>query len=216
MGDSPPSEPACFSEADLNSQAAQLTKPMPVFIAFAAFLLLVFGHRFGLPIRSWVVTGEPFGTKRKSPGQKSGVRTATLEMVLDHDSGRMEGRCLKGRFTGRALSSLVESELFQLLDELQYTDPQGAVLVEAYLDRRCEGWRDRKTERRERTQRGPRGATMTAGEAYDVLGLKPGAKQEHIRAAHRRLMMKFHPDQGGSTYLAARINEAKEVLLAIN
>jgi DnaJ domain len=189
---------------------------MPVFIAFAAFLLLVFGHRFGLPIRSWVVTGAPFGAKRKSPGQKSGVRTATLEMVLDHDSGRMEGRCLKGHFTGRALSSLVESELLQLLDELRSTDPQGAVLMEAYLDQRSPGWRDRESESREKTKRSPRGATMTASEAYEVLGLKPGAKQEHIRAAHRRLMMKFHPDQGGSTYLAARINEAKEVLLAVN
>lgn len=191
-----------------------MTKPVPVFIAFAAFFLLVFGHRFGLPIRSWVVSGEPFGTKRKSPGQKSGVRTAALEMVLDHDSGRMEGRCLKGRFTGRELSSLVESELLQLLDELRSTDPQGAVLVEAYLDRRCGGWRDRKTESREKAKRGPSGATMTVNEAYDLLGLKPGAQEEHIRAAHRRLMMKFHPDQGGSTYLAARINEAKEVLLS--
>ena len=114
--------------ASLDKLTAQLTKPMPVFIAFAAFLLLVFGHRFGL--RSWVVLGEPFGAKRKSSGQRSGVRTATLEMVLDHDSGRMEGRCLKGRFSGRALSSLVERELFQLLDELRSTDAQGAVLVE--------------------------------------------------------------------------------------
>jgi hypothetical protein len=187
---------------------------MPVFIAFAAFLLLVFGHRFGLPIRSWVVSGEPFGTKRKSPGQKSGVRTAALEMALDHDSGRMEGRCLKGRFAGRELSSLVERELLQLLDELRTTDPQGAVLEEAYLDRRCGGWRDRKTESREKAKRSSRGASMTVNEAYDVLGLRPGAKEEHIRTAHRRLMMKFHPDQGGSTYLAARINAAKEVLLS--
>jgi hypothetical protein len=188
---------------------------MPVFIAFAAFLLLAFGHRFGLPIRSWVVTGAPFGGKRKSPGQKSGVRTATLEMVLDHDSGRMDGRCLEGRFAGRKLSSLFESDLLQLLDELRSTDAQGAVLTEAYLDQRCGGWRDRKSESREKAKPGRRGGTMTANEAYDVLGLKPGAKAEHIRAAHRRLMMKFHPDQGGSTYLAARINEAKEVLLAI-
>jgi hypothetical protein len=187
---------------------------MPVFIAFAAFLLLVFGHRLGLPIAPWVVTTGPFGKKRKTPGQKSGVRTQTLEMVLDHDSGGMEGRCLKGRFTGRALSSLSQTESLQLLEELRSTDSQGAILMEAFLDRRWQGWRDRANDRAKTECKSPRAGGMTANEAYDVLGLKFGAKPHEIRAAHRRLMMKFHPDQGGSTSLAARINQAKETLLA--
>jgi DnaJ-class molecular chaperone len=90
--------------------------------------------------------------------------------------------------------------------------------MEAYLDRRFSGWRDKQASSggrdRASNPRGRRNGGMSANEAYDVLGLKPGAKEPEIRAAHRRLMMKFHPDQGGSTYLAARINEAKETLLA--
>jgi DnaJ-class molecular chaperone len=91
----------------------------------------------------------------------------------------------------------------------------GAILMEAFLDRRSRGWRDRNADARAKTERNsPRSGSMTANEAFEVLGLKAGAKHDEIRAAHRRLMMKFHPDQGGSTYLAARINEAKEILLA--
>ena len=190
---------------------------MPVFIAFAAFLLLVFGPRLGLPIGPWVVTTGPFGLKRKTPGQKSGVRTEALEMVLDHDSGQMEGTCLKGRFAGKPLSSLSRQQLLEFLEELRVTDVKGALLLEAYLDRRAPGWRDLRSgpsDREEPRQSRGRRSSMTINDAYEVLGLRPGAKEAEIRAAHRRLMMKFHPDQGGSTYLAARINEAKEILLA--
>jgi DnaJ domain len=186
---------------------------MPVFIAFAAFLLLVFGPRLGLPIGPWVVTTGPFGSKRKTPGQKSGVCTEALEMVLEHDSGQLKGTCLKGRFAGKPLSSLGRHELLQLLEELRGTDAKGALLLEAYLDRRAPGWRDLRSGPSDREEPRQSRGRRTTNDAYEVLGLKPGAKEAEIRAAHRRLMMKFHPDQGGSTYLAARINEAKEILL---
>ena len=169
---------------------------MPVFIAFAAFLLLVFGHRLGLPIGPWVVTTGPFGNKRKTPGQKSGVRTELLDMVLDHDTGRMEGPLSQRSICRkRGIAAARGVALHRL---------------EAFLDRRSRGWRKRADAHAKTERKSPRSGSMTA----IVLGLKPGAKHDEIRAAHRRLMMKFHPDQGGSTYLAARINEAKEILLS--
>jgi len=183
--------------------------PLAIPLAFFGLALL------GLPVRSWFGSGGPFASRR-SPGQRSKVRTDSLEMMLDHDSGDMEGRCLKGQFSGRMLSSLSEAELRVLLEELRSTDAQGAALIEAYLDRRAQGWREARAEEAAKEQaRAPRGGRirMSREEAYEVLGLKKGAGEDEIRAAHRKLMMKLHPDQGGSTYLAARINEAKDVLL---
>jgi hypothetical protein len=201
--------------ASSNRTSQPAVVPMTL-LAVAAFLLFIFRQRIGLHLGSLFVSNGPFRTSRKSPGQKSEVHTEALKMELDHDSGHMEGRCLKGQFAGRALSSLSSNEVLQLLKELRNIDPQGALLIEAYLDRRSHGWREQHsdTDAREEPKRyrEPHGR-MTSKEAYDVLGLETGAKGEEIRAAHRRLMMKLHPDQGGSTYLASRINEAKEILL---
>ena len=168
-------------------------------------------------IRPGVFGFGPFASSTKSPGGTSHVQTESLEMELDHDSGEMEGMVLKGRFEGRVLSSLSNAELTRLLDELRDRDQQAEALMEAYLDWRLPGWRDAESEKDKKEEsrarsRKPSGH-MSVDEAYAVLELKRGASEEEITRAHRRMMKKFHPDQGGSTYLASRINAAKDVLL---
>jgi hypothetical protein len=194
-------------------------------LALAGFLIVrgalplaipigVFG--FALIRGSGLGFGGPFGSTSKTPGQKSHIKTDRLEMELDHDSGHMEGKALAGRFAGRRLSTLSDKEAMKLLEELHQDGMPEAAVMEAYLDWRLPGWRDQDQDSAERAQSGRRRAhatRMSTKEAYAVLGVGPGTSDEEIRQAHRRLMMKMHPDQGGSTYLAARINEAKEVLL---
>jgi hypothetical protein len=83
-------------------------------------------------------------------------------------------------------------------------------VLESYLDRRLGAdWR----QAQQAPPRGPR-TDMTRQEALAILGLQEGATDEEIRAAHRRLIVRMHPDAGGSAELAARINRAKDVLLA--
>lgn len=146
-------------------------------------------------------------------GQQSTVETAWLRMELDHGTGRMDGEVLQGRFAGRRLSGMVFEEIVDLLRDCRVHDNQAAALLEAYLDRSVgEDWRDHAAEAG--PAGGPVDATaMTRDQAFEILGLRPGANAAEIRSAHRRLMKKFHPDQGGSTFLAAQINRAKDLLL---
>ena len=148
---------------------------------------------------------------RKSARQVSRVRSAFLEMELDHDSGALRGRILAGRHEGVPLDALDVSTLVGFLAEI---DEESRALLATYLDRRQPGWREHAQADATAGQGvPPRGGPMTQQDAYQVLGLEPGADAEEIGRAHRGLMKKLHPDQGGSTYLAARVNEAKDVLL---
>ncbi|MFC6669060.1 DnaJ domain-containing protein [Marinobacterium aestuariivivens] len=151
--------------------------------------------------------------RRQSGGNSSRVQTAILEMSLDHDSGTMDGTVLQGPLSGRRLDSLGEHDFIELLQYCRRQDQESARLLEAYLDRRFgDSWRD--DDPGERQEAPPQSSgSMSEQEAYAVLGLQPGASEEEIVTAHRRLMQKLHPDRGGSDYLAARINEAKERLL---
>jgi hypothetical protein len=141
----------------------------------------------------------------------STVETDYLSMRLDHDSGVMSGTVRRGRFQGRQLSELAEDELIELWRSCRVEDADAANLLEVYLDRLKPEWRAAA----EGTQAPPRGGNdaMTREEAYAILGLKPGASDAEVREAHHRLMMGVHPDRGGSTYLAAKLNQAREVLL---
>jgi hypothetical protein len=154
-----------------------------------------------------------FGARtQKSPGQASRVRTACLEMELDHDSGALRGRILTGRHQGAALDDLDVPTLIALLSEI---DEDSVPLLAAYLDRRQPHWREHAPDDGAAANGGrpSRDGKMTEEEAYQILGIQPGASAQDITRAHRSLMKKLHPDQGGSTYLAARINEAKDVLV---
>lgn len=144
-----------------------------------------------------------------SPGQASDVETAFLAMGLDHDSGRMFGRVKAGRFAGRELADLDLPLLLDLLAELAGADPESVPLLEAWLDRAHPDWREAAPPPWPRAP----GGKMTRAEALEVLGLEEGADAATIRAAHRRLMRAAHPDQGGSDWLAARLNEARDILL---
>ena len=155
--------------------------------------------------------GGMFGGAQRSSGQSSRVRSQFLDMSLDHDSGELSGTILEGEHAGRSLG---EFDLAALLAMAPSFDAESVALLESYLDRRFPAWREHaQADGAGGQRRAPTGGKMTAEEAYQILGLQPGASRDDIGRAHRALMKKLHPDQGGSTYLAARVNEAKDTLL---
>jgi hypothetical protein len=170
----------------------------------------IFALAFFLPLLlQWAQrwrTNKRFGGPAPQTGAANSVETAFLNMTLDHDSGRMMGSVKAGQFAGRDLAALNLPELLLLLEECQIADIDSVALLEAWLDRAHPDWRSEPAAE-------PRSAAITREEALDILGLKEGADEDAIRAAHRRLMKTAHPDQGGSAWLAARINAARDLLL---
>lgn len=174
------------------------------YIAMGLLPFLMRWRALGRLARSW---------RGPTPGQSSDIETAYLRMRLDHDSGALEGTVLVGQFKGRLLQELSTAELVALLQECRVNDEQSAAILETYLDRvHGADWRGGGAGG-SGGGRSAAGAGISLDEAYEVLGLEPGASPDAIREAHRNLMQKMHPDHGGSTYLAAKINQAKELLL---
>ncbi len=166
---------------------------------------------FGLSLLGWLPWSIPgFGARtQKSAGQISRVRSAFIEMELEHDTGAMRGTILAGPHVGQSLDALDMATLTAFLPDI---DEESRALLMAYLDRREPTWRDNAQAGATAGPGSWSTGKMTEEEAYQILGLAPGASVDDIGRAHRTLMKKLHPDQGGSTYLAARVNEAKDVL----
>lgn len=144
-----------------------------------------------------------------SAGQSSTVATAILRMQLDHESGDLSGEVLTGRFEGWRLQDMERSQLEELFSYCQREDPDSARLLDSYLQQRFPGETDFGTGQPPPDS----GSGMSRKEALAVLGVQEDASEEDIVAAHRKLMQKMHPDRGGNDYLAAKINQAKDVLL---
>jgi hypothetical protein len=179
-------------------------------------ILLLLGALLPLIMRWHALWQRAKGAAGPARGRVSQIQTRFLRVSLDHDTGVMSGMVIEGPFQGRRLGELNLDELLEVLSECQVADKQSAAVLEAYLDRTHPDWRGEGTRGAEHGpgRRGsPRGPGMTVQEAYEILGLKPGATPQQIKEAHRCLMQKLHPDRGGSTYLAAKINQAKDLLL---
>jgi hypothetical protein len=189
---------AIIAFSGLLALKGQINLAMPLFLLGLGLM----GQQMVFP------NGVPWA--RKTPGQVSRVATSLLAMELEHDSGRMDGDVLAGPFKGRRLSSLTLAEAQRLHAEAAAKSDQSRALLEAWIERTHPEWRETWNRGAGSPPAAP--SKMTRAEALAILGLKEGASVDDIRAAHRRLMKTVHPDLGGSDYLAAKINEAKELL----
>lgn len=197
-----------------------------ILLAVVVFLLLISGNAgwamaAGAGLVSWgarvarlyglfstlkPLFGGMGGGKRE---RTSTVETRFLIMALDHDSGALSGTVRSGAFAGRELSGLSFDEALELRRQCA-ADPQSVQVLDAWLDRTWPDWHARAGRSDVPSDAG---GDMSRAEAYEILGLRPGAEVEEIKAAYRHLMATAHPDRGGSTYLAAKINRARDILL---
>jgi len=208
-----------FMRADPGRLADGLRMVGPLLLALSGIAAMVsdragIGGPVLLAAFTWWIFLKRRAKTRAIPGQRSMVRTAALEMELDHDTGALEGLVLAGSAEGRMLGAMDLGELQQVYRELS-PDIDSRQLLETYLDSRFPAWRhDTQADDGDRLRIAPRTGAMTKEEAYKVLGLEAGAAAADVRKAHRRLMQRLNPDVERTSFLAARINEAKDVLLS--
>jgi len=192
---------------------------LAVLMALGGILLLARGQFIpgailgiaGVYLSGWDVR-KYIGLGRSS--LKSQFASPMVDLEVDNLTGRVDGILKAGKYAGRRLAEMNKDAIQECLnDAVKNKDFQSAGLLQAYLNRRFSVGGE-YAERDGNTRSGSvNPGTITEKEAYDILGLQPGASADDIKRAYRTLMKKLHPDHGGTAYLAARVNEAKDVLL---
>lgn len=189
--------PAQFIIAPLGAAAAFILRFLPTLLRLMPF--------WGM-LKSRVA-----GAGHRHSNQSSRIRTEFFDMELQHQSGNLDGRILKGQFVNQQLSALSLEQLLQVYRDCA-SDSDSVQILEAYLDRAHADWRQHSgTQSQARGE--PDESVMTKALALEILGLEGEPDKQAIVTAHRHLMQKMHPDRGGSSYLAKKINAAKEFLL---
>ncbi|MGF1474694.1 MAG: J domain-containing protein [Geminicoccaceae bacterium] len=205
---------------------AQLLRAFAAGFALLASTGLLFAGRLGFAIVTigaaiYAIRAYNKGRRPPDPMEDDGrdhddpnadIDTAYLAMTLDQRTGALDGLVKQGRHAGRRLADLDNAAVAALIAECRRNDPDSVALLEAYLERRRsdQGTAGTADDGASSSADGP---IMDDAQAYRVLGLEPGADADAIKAAHKRLMAKLHPDRGGSDFLAAQINAARAHLL---
>ena len=195
----------------LTGRVHWLTAVFAALLPFARTLITLLG---AIPLFKRLLAGMATARSRQAPsgGQTSTVQSKYIRMTLNHDSGDIDGEVLAGQFKGMLLDQMNLEDLLHLLHECQ-DDEESVALLQAYLDRvHTDTWQQQAGAQGQR-QTASASSELSREEALQILGLSSNASEAEIIEAHRRLMQKLHPDRGGTAYLAAKINLAKDTLL---
>lgn len=195
----------------LTGRAHWLAAVFAALLPFVRGLLTLLGH---IPLLKRMLAGVDALKSKSEPssGQTSTVQSKYIRMTLNHDSGDINGEVLTGPFKGSMLNQLKLDDLLQLLRDCQ-DDDESVALLQTYLDREhADTWQQQASAQGQQRATSKPGE-MSREEALQILGLSSDASESEIVETHRRLMQKLHPDRGGSAYLAATINLAKDTLL---
>ncbi len=173
----------------------------------AAGLLLV-------KLLPWVIRSLPFifklYTTRSAGASPRQIRTRMLLFTLNHATGKIDGRVLGGDFAQQLLSAMNVEQLQALYTQCLQQDPAALHLLLLYAQRERPEWQVSQAQ-----AGGASGAehSMLPADAAALLGVDISADVAAIRAAHKDLIARLHPDRGGTDYLAMQINRARDVLL---